>query len=730
MPGWGNKLMTLIDTTRVIEKKSNFRTDIIGLRGVAVIAVMLHHFEIPGFIGAFYGPDIFFVLSGYLITGSLVKEYSRSLARNAGKGSISIMALYARRIRRIFPASIFVIIAVNIYALLFVNELRASQIRTDSIWTLLFGANIRFLQTSTDYFSTGAISPFVHFWSLSVTEQFYLVWPFLILCAAKFGAKSGKRRIFTWQQQVLIAFGIVIVTSFIWSIVVFRTSHNDAYFSTFCRAWELAVGGAIAVLNADRLATRLGDSLPPLRSIAIIFLFGSLIFISPDNFGYTLFVPTLAAALLIFTGSSFNSDISYRILGSKFLVAVGTISYSMYLWHWPIFVFGRNLGLMNTIVSKGLGIALTTLFAVLTYWAIERPFMKIAIPSFEKRTRKSPKNMKHKIFLYGGFSFVVALVGALSLNSSLGSQIRWNSQSNGSSATMGKAFNFSTNYGVENFQPASSDWQLKIRQGAALKALPATLVTPLNMLDNRDVWRSHGFDCITMREDQSDSCAKGSSSTNQNPSAPKVVILGGSYAEALTPAIFVAFNPKKYNIRGFAMDQCAVADVNSLFSGKDYSECQAHRAWSFEQVAKLRPDYVVISANGRNQFKEPRSQFGPSLLRSLNRLSKSGAKLILVSTKPPTGKLSSCLKGKSEFGPECSRPTSNGKQLREVEREATTSAGGTFIDSTAWTCTKTVCPPIINNMIVTWEGSHLTPWFSKAIGTLLKDELQNRRVLK
>ncbi|NDE05350.1 MAG: acyltransferase [Flavobacteriia bacterium] len=235
--------------TKVAEKREgNFRQDLVGLRGVAVLAVLLHHFEIPGFVGAFYGPDIFFVLSGFLITGSLVREYGRNLERT-GKGSISFIGLYLRRARRIIPAATVVIIAINVYAYFFINEIRQHTILIDSIWTFFFGANIRFLNEATDYFSTDGVSPLVHFWSLSVTEQFYVFWPLLLLFAAKLRIPNLSSKSEAWKKQMIVVLTALIATSFAWSLIVFDQSANRAYFSTFCRAWELAIGGAIAILT-------------------------------------------------------------------------------------------------------------------------------------------------------------------------------------------------------------------------------------------------------------------------------------------------------------------------------------------------------------------------------------------------------------------------------------------------------------------------------------------------
>ena len=155
------------------ERSTNFRSDIAGIRGLAVLMVTLCHFGIPGFSGGFIGPDIFFVLSGYLITRIVYKEFSKRSSSGRRQRTVSLSNFYRRRARRILPASIAVILAVNIYARFALGAAQAQQLKTDSIWALLFSANINFMRQATDYFAqTMAASQLQHYWSLSVEEQF------------------------------------------------------------------------------------------------------------------------------------------------------------------------------------------------------------------------------------------------------------------------------------------------------------------------------------------------------------------------------------------------------------------------------------------------------------------------------------------------------------------------------------------------------------------------------
>src|SRR5919198_53352 len=221
-----------------------FRGDVEGLRAVAVSLVVLDHLEVPGFGGGFFGVDVFFVISGYLITSLLAAEYAKTAEARGGRGSISIRGFYARRARRILPAALTVIVAVVVASGVLLNELRVAQIQRDAIWAVLFGSNVNFIRQASDYFAQGLIgtSPFQHYWSLAVEEQFYVVWPALFFVVARLGFFGAPRR---WRARVATAITAIGAGSLAWSIVATNHEPAGAYFSTFTRAWELALGALL-----------------------------------------------------------------------------------------------------------------------------------------------------------------------------------------------------------------------------------------------------------------------------------------------------------------------------------------------------------------------------------------------------------------------------------------------------------------------------------------------------
>ena len=214
------------------------RPDVQGLRALAVAAVVLDHAGVANVSGGYVGVDVFFVLSGFLITGLLVREVERD-------GRVALGAFYARRARRILPAATVVLVAVVAFAALELSYRAVGLITADAQWAAAFLANVHFSAIGTDYFAQGQPpSPLQHYWSLSVEEQFYLVWPPLLALLMWLGRRSGRS---PWRLVVTIAGGLCLA-SLVWSVVVTRTDATAAYFSSVARAWELGAGMLLALV--------------------------------------------------------------------------------------------------------------------------------------------------------------------------------------------------------------------------------------------------------------------------------------------------------------------------------------------------------------------------------------------------------------------------------------------------------------------------------------------------
>ena len=350
-----------------------FRPDIEGLRAVAVLAVVLFHADVPGVGGGFVGVDVFFVISGFLITGLLWREVSVT-------GTVGLRRFYGARARRLLPASATVGVVTMMASVILLPPLQVPSVLKDGIASALYVSNYRFISQGTDYFG-GHLppSPFQHYWSLGVEEQFYLIWPPLMIGSAWL-IRHVRRRVRAdtpWPEQpYVLVLGLVSAISFGLSLFMTYQLLAVAFFSLPTRAWQLAAGGLVA-LTAGRWRR-----LSPLAAALIGAAGLGVILLSCDQLsGNTLYpgiaalLPTLGAVLVIGAGCATPAHGCGRLLGLHPMRAIGRVSYSWYLWHWPVLLLapallGHPLGLAArlaaALASGGL--------AVLTLRYIENPF--------------------------------------------------------------------------------------------------------------------------------------------------------------------------------------------------------------------------------------------------------------------------------------------------------------------------------------------------------------------
>src|SRR3954464_9447717 len=326
-----------------------FRPDIEGLRAVAVLAVVLFHAGVPGLPGGFVGVDVFFVISGFLITGMLWREVERT-------GTVRLARFYGPRARRLLPAGVLVIAATAAAVAWLLPPLRARTVLGDGVASALYVANYRFAVQGTDYLAADTPpSPFQHYWSLGVEEQFYLLWPALLVGTAWL---AGRRS--PGARKVVAAVGVLtLVTagSFVLSLWWTHSSPPWAYFSLPSRAWELGVGGLVA------LTVPAWRRLPPTvaatagwAGLAAVLASCCLLDEGTPFPGTAALLPVLGTALLLGAGSRRTSWGPAVVLERPPVRRIGRWSYSWYLWHWPVLVLaptlvGRELGLGDRLLG-------------------------------------------------------------------------------------------------------------------------------------------------------------------------------------------------------------------------------------------------------------------------------------------------------------------------------------------------------------------------------------------
>ncbi|GAA1149429.1 acyltransferase family protein [Ornithinicoccus hortensis] len=316
--------------------RSRFRKDIEGLRAISVLAVLLWHAGLPWLPGGYVGVDVFFVISGYLMTTILVGEAER-------EGTIALSRFYARRARRLLPAALSALLGTALLTLTLLPSGRWGQIGADIVASAAYVVNWTLAGGSVDYLAQEeAPSPLQHFWSLAVEEQFYLVWPLLLLALVALARRRGRAdrvRGYAWALTVL-----VFAVSLALSVHLTATSSASAYFVTHTRAWELALGGFVA-LGAG-LWPRLRPALAATAGwigLALV-LWSIATFSSATPFpGWHALLPTVGAALILVAGPAAGPTGPVAVLAPAPMQFTGRISYSLYLWHWPFVVVALEL---------------------------------------------------------------------------------------------------------------------------------------------------------------------------------------------------------------------------------------------------------------------------------------------------------------------------------------------------------------------------------------------------
>jgi len=335
-----------------------YRPDIDGLRAIAVLSVVLYHFGIGGLQGGFVGVDVFFVISGYLITGIIHSELKR--------GEFTLARFYERRARRIFPALFVVLLATMVAGLWILLPSDLARLGQSSVATILFVSNLQYFRESGYFDSSSEFNPLLHTWSLGVEEQFYLGLPLLLMVVWKF-----------WPRGLGGVLAACAILSFVACVAVQPIVAKAAFFLSPFRAWELLLGSMLGIGAIPRIE---GKTLRNgIAVVALVALLGAVAFMQSgiDFPGWKAAVPVIATAALLHVGASGGSFVG-RLLSWKPLVFVGLVSYSLYLWHWPLLVLAKYRNAMEPLPPAfSLGLCATAfLLAVGSYYWVEQPFRK------------------------------------------------------------------------------------------------------------------------------------------------------------------------------------------------------------------------------------------------------------------------------------------------------------------------------------------------------------------
>lgn len=367
-PPLGELRCSVVGSSTALDEgvRADFRPDIQGLRAVAVLLVIFCHASVVGFESGFIGVDVFFVISGYVITGLLNRQPPRQVFAN-------LRHFYIRRILRIVPAATAVLVSTAVVSFWLLGDNFNPSLLEDIRWATLFSGNLRLINISADYFLVGVDPSLVtHFWSLAVEEQFYFFYPLLVFVLTWVAPLHSR----TKALQILLA--LIITGSAVWSSYLTPLDPVTAYYSPLTRLWELAFGGLLATIPSD-IKIRFPRVRTLLAAIAAILLASCLWVITPTSGfpGVIAWLPVSATGVLLWLGQSSVHFGGLRFLSKQPLRYLGDISYSLYLWHylWLMLPKQLNNGTLEPLMAFG-GIVGTLACAAASYHWLENPIRR------------------------------------------------------------------------------------------------------------------------------------------------------------------------------------------------------------------------------------------------------------------------------------------------------------------------------------------------------------------
>lgn len=633
---------------------SFFRADIEGLRAIAVLLVIAAHFDLPGFSGGFIGVDIFFVISGFLITSILFREQSKT-------GTIALGRFYARRLRRLLPALATMLVATSLLTNYLLHE---SQYQGQGIATamaVVWLSNIYFTFSDVDYFGDENIgNAMLHTWSLGVEEQFYLIWPLAILLVARY-CKGRNIQIATVRF-----FTAITMISFCACILFSVSNPQFSFYMMPTRAWQFSAGALVWLLSREKSAS--GSIAQVLASSGILLLLGALAIIEPNSVypGALALLPTLAACLLLWAGSISKQTIIGMLLAQQPMQRLGHLSYSWYLWHWPVLIIGEQLApIKGHLGHTLLALAVSLLAAILTYTLIENPIRYGSAARIKTR-----------------WQIVLAVFTMLLLNAQF---LKWQTETQRQLATANQAFVRALSDVPSIYKQGCDSWY----QNADLKP------------------------CIYGRED----------------SQKTAVLLGDSVGAQWFPALERALDLTQWRLIVLTKSSCPMVNESYFYEriGREYTECTEWREKAIAWLRQQQIDHLFIGSTAAYAFSDEQWQEGTR--RILDKLA-GNAKAVYLIEANPTLRVNGpqCLmRNSADHEAACQNPAGSAQYIHVAEllRAVTETRPNTYwLPTSKLVCPDGQCQAMRDGTVIYRDSQHLTASFVASAAPYFLEQIQ------
>jgi peptidoglycan/LPS O-acetylase OafA/YrhL len=663
-----------------------FRPDVEGLRAIAILTVVLFHAGVPGLTGGYVGVDVFFVISGFVITGVLLRERQST-------GGTSVLDFYARRVRRILPAASLVIVVVAVLSYLLLGYATGTSVADDGRWASVFLVNFHFTAIGTNYLSSQLPpSPLQNFWSLSVEEQFYVVFPTFIIVAA------AVRRSVPLRTRLSVMLVGAIVVSYAWSIIQTGGNPTAAYFSPFTRAWELALGALIAV------GTSWLRRVPSTAAAAMTWVGLGAIMVAAFAFdsstpypGSLVAIPVVGAGMVIAGGVGIPRLGTERLIGLPPFRWLGKVSYSLYLWHWPILILAAEhvgkttLSLSSNLVLVGVALAIS----VGTYFVIENPIRQARLPSLVSVTLG-----------------VVLIAVTLAL--------------------MTLAIHQDTSLNYPKFPIVPADEQTILRQVAVapdVKVLPRVLQPPVAHAES-DRGSSGYVGCIPSGDVSTEPVNEPSCTIGDPGGSHEMVVYGDSHATMWLPAFDSIAKSAHMKLVILSKPGCPVDMLKfstpaglGLPAGSPFVACARWHQWALDWIAKSKPSVLVLTQNAVMPGFSP-GQWETGLTRLLHDVHAPDRRTVVLGNIPILPQPGpSCLALHPNDVQACSGPLVTAfTPYNRAERASALANHVPYVDPTPWFCSS-VCTAVIGHYEVYSDGTHITAAYAQYLTKVLAESL-------
>jgi peptidoglycan/LPS O-acetylase OafA/YrhL len=716
-------------TSRLTAPPHKHHAEIDGIRGLAVSFVVLFHLG-AGVRGGAVGVDVFFTISGFVITAALLREV-------ASTGRVSLPGFAARRIRRLLPAAAVVTAATLVATGTLWFQPRFFQTILDAFAAATLVENWHLIGAGASYLHDPTPSPLQHLWSLAVEEQFYLAWPLVVILAVVVG--RARRRI------LLLVAGVAILTTVV-SIVVAASltvsSPNASYFNTTTRLWEIALG-CLCCVALNRLRHLPATICTWASSAGVALLVVTPLVVPSDSLPWPGAAPAVVGTALVLLCGLGGSALPSRALRFAPLRWLGLRSYSLYLWHFPLIVVATSV--IDVTPALALVIAAATLFlSALTYRYIEVPFQRPRRVLSPDRTRKRTRTRTRlspratAIAAVAASTSAVLIVGCFAV-----AQVR------GPGKLGDPAFAASTLGLIDPAPPPSTpptldELRRQLSKASAARSWPAEIRSQLDSaftsrlppaMDNDSGCRHNPVESTQIPR----TCSWGDPKASR-----RAVVIGDSSAAAWTPAVAGALVPLGWRVDALSFSGCSFVSVSATPTGQPWfaKACRASRDTMFRLARQLSADLVLLSdSTNLLPFLESGAQrdaaereWRDGTTETLRALDAPDRALVLLPAPPKGPSPAICTTRLSAPSACLASPPSNYHLKRDAESKAAAAARKTgvdahYIDTLPWFCTGTRCPLFAGTNLIRGDASHLSERMSRALSDILREALDRLDVV-